>query len=51
MNVNEFLDRYAAGERYFKDVDLFRAELSSASLPGIRLLRADLFAANLFRIN
>lgn len=45
ITVEELLQRYAAGERDFRRVNLERMDLSGINLPGINLDRADLTGA------
>jgi len=51
MTAEELLERYAAGERDFSNVDLDSARLNDAKLSGINLSGAILFGAELNRAN
>ena len=51
MNVEELLEKYAAGVRDFTGIDLSEANLSSAKLSGVNLSRANLSVANLSGAN
>ncbi|MHC5830121.1 MAG: pentapeptide repeat-containing protein, partial [Nostoc sp.] len=37
MDIEELLERYAAGERDFRDVDLSHSDLTGVNLSGIDL--------------
>jgi uncharacterized protein YjbI with pentapeptide repeats/type II secretory pathway pseudopilin PulG len=47
MNISELLQKYQAGERSFRDIQLSEVDLSGMKLPGIILTRANLSSSNL----
>jgi uncharacterized protein YjbI with pentapeptide repeats/type II secretory pathway pseudopilin PulG len=47
MNTTELLQKYQAGEKSFRDIQLPEADLFGVKLPGIILTRANLSGANL----
>jgi uncharacterized protein YjbI with pentapeptide repeats len=51
MTAEELLERYAAGERIFIEVDLSGVNLSRAILPEIKFRRCNLQNSNLAGIN
>ncbi|NEQ79677.1 MAG: pentapeptide repeat-containing protein, partial [Moorea sp. SIO2I5] len=47
MDTNELLERYSAGERDFRGVDLQQINLSEVNLTGVIFRRVNLADANL----